>query len=196
MHLVSQKLSSLLYKGKEKERKEKKRKEMRRMKGKKRKEKKGKKRKGKKSKGKNGKEKERKEKERKEKEREGRKERKGKKRKGKKRKGKKSKGKNRKEKKRKEKERNEKKRNEKIPDPQNCFGGVAIKQSPQIVWGGEGGVPYTNQHPTLYGNNGSLDPGTYEGLVHPITITLHSRSGPAKLKTPCENPPFLARFVP
>ena len=77
VHLVSQKLSSLLCKGKEKERKEK--------------------------------EKERKEKERKEKEREG-------------------------------KERKEKKRNEKIPDPQNCFGGVAIEQSPQIVWGG-GGYP-------------------------------------------------------
>ena len=45
------------------------------------------------------------------------------------------------------------KRNEKIPDPQNCFGGAAINQYPQIVWGGgggrEGGDPYTNQHPTL-----------------------------------------------
>ena len=44
------------------------------------------------------------------------------------------------------------KRNEKIPDPQNCFGGSAIKQYPQIVWGGGGeggGDPYTNQHPTL-----------------------------------------------
>ena len=28
------------------------------------------------------------------------------------------------------------------------LGGVAIKQYPQIVWG-RGGVPYTNQHPTL-----------------------------------------------
>ncbi len=28
------------------------------------------------------------------------------------------------------------------------LGGVAIKQSPQIVWGGRG-VPYTNQHRTL-----------------------------------------------
>ena len=30
------------------------------------------------------------------------------------------------------------KRNEKIPDPQNCFGGAAINQYPQIVWGGGG----------------------------------------------------------
>ena len=28
------------------------------------------------------------------------------------------------------------KRNEKIPDPQNCFGGAAINQYPQIVLGG------------------------------------------------------------
>ena len=44
------------------------------------------------------------------------------------------------------------KRNEKIPDPQNCFGGAAINQYPQIVFlGGRegGGDPYTNQHPTL-----------------------------------------------
>ena len=44
------------------------------------------------------------------------------------------------------------KRNEKIPDPQNCFGGAAINQYPQIVLGGGGeggGDPYTNQHPTL-----------------------------------------------
>ena len=36
------------------------------------------------------------------------------------------------------------KRNEKIPDPQNCFGGAAINQYPQIVLGGggrEGGTP-------------------------------------------------------
>ena len=31
------------------------------------------------------------------------------------------------------------KRNEKIPDPQNCFGGAAINQYPQIVLGGGGG---------------------------------------------------------
>ena len=30
------------------------------------------------------------------------------------------------------------KRNEKIPDPQNCFGGAAINQYPQIVLGGGG----------------------------------------------------------
>ena len=44
------------------------------------------------------------------------------------------------------------KRNEKIPDPQNCLGGAAINQYPQIVLGGGGkggGDPYTNQHPTL-----------------------------------------------
>ena len=40
------------------------------------------------------------------------------------------------------------KRNEKIPDPQNCLGGAAINQYPQIVLGG--GDPYTNQHPTLF----------------------------------------------
>ena len=36
------------------------------------------------------------------------------------------------------------KRNEKIPDPQNSFGGSAIKQYPQIVFfggGREGGTP-------------------------------------------------------
>ena len=30
------------------------------------------------------------------------------------------------------------KRNEKIPDPQNCLGGAAINQYPQIVLGGGG----------------------------------------------------------
>ena len=39
--------------------------------------------------------------------------------------------------KRNEKEMN--KRNEKIPDPQNCLGGAAINQYPQIVLGGRGG---------------------------------------------------------
>ncbi len=81
------------------------------------------------------------------KKRKGEKERKEKERKEKERKGKKSKGKKRKGKKRKEKERNEKERKERERSQilRIALGGKQLNKPLKLF---EGGVPYTNQHPT------------------------------------------------
>ena len=79
------------------------------------------------------------------------------------------------------------KRNEKIPDPQNCFGGAAINQYPQIVLGGGGeggGDPYTNQHPTLMTIRTTYDKCQYkDALKMQRSITLHWSEYIVKTKT-------------